>query len=112
MTARCDVVPLDELSRVDQPDLAINIHSFPECRNGVVEWWLQRVRELSIPWFFLVCTPTLGLTSRDDTGRKDFRQLIERSGFELVAYESKFESAPVLNEHGLYPADHHLFRRS
>jgi hypothetical protein len=112
VAGRCDVVPLDQLSRVEQPDLAINIHSFPECQNQVVEWWLHRVRDLSVPWLFIVCNPSFGLTSRDVTGRKDFRQLIERSGFELVAYESKFESAPILNEHGLYPADHYLFRRS
>ena len=110
VTSRCDVVPLDELSRVERPDLAINIHSFPECRNRVVEWWLQRVRDLSIPWLFVACNPCLGLTTHDKTGRKDFRQLIERCGFELVACESKFERAPVLNEYGLYPADHYLFR--
>src|SRR5262249_43366184 len=91
MTPQCNVVPLDELSRVDRADLAINIHSFPECRNGVVEWWLQRVRDLCIPWLFVASNRSLGLTSRDDTGRKDFRQLIERYGFKLATRESKFE---------------------
>jgi hypothetical protein len=111
MTSRCTVVPLDELSQVEKPNLAINIHSFPECRNRVVEWWLDRVCDMGVPWLFIVSTPSLGLTSRDDIGRKDFRHLIERSGFKLSAHESKFESAPILQSHGLYPADYYLFRR-
>jgi hypothetical protein len=112
VTDRCTVVPLDQLNRVETVDLAINIHSFPECRNRVVEWWLHQVREMRIPWLFIVTAPSLGLTSREDVGRKDFRQLIERSGFALSAYESKFQSAPILQVHGLYPADYYLFRRS
>lgn len=112
MTGLCTVVPLDQIGQMEQPDLAINIHSFPECRNRVVEWWLDRVRDMGIPWLFIVSTPSLGLTSRDEAGRKDFRQLIERSGFELWAYESKFEGAPILQPHGLYPADYYPFRRS
>jgi hypothetical protein len=78
----------------------------------VVEWWLQQIRQLNASLLFVVVNPSLGLTSHDDTGRKDFRKLIERFGYELIARESKFESAPILNGHGLYPADHYLFRRS
>ena len=112
VTDRCIVVPLDQLNRVESVDLAINIHSFPECRNRVVEWWLHQLRELGVPWLFIVSSPSLGLTSREDAGRKDFRHLIERSGFALSACEPKFESAPVLQVNGLYPADYYLFRRS
>jgi hypothetical protein len=39
--------------------------------------------------------------SREDAGRKDFRQFIERLGFALSAHEPKFESAPVLQVEGL-----------
>jgi hypothetical protein len=112
MTGRCRVVPLDQLDQIEAVDLAVNIHSFSECRNRVVEWWLHKVREMRVPWLFVVSGPSLGLTSREDAGRKDFRQLIERSGFALAAYEPKFESAPVLQLDGLYPADYYLFRRS
>jgi hypothetical protein len=115
MKDRCTVVPLDKLDelRSVKIDLAVNIHSFPECRIGVVDWWLQRLREMEIPWLFIATDPTLGLTSNEGRKpRKDFLQLIEKSGFNLVVKESKFESAPVLENCGLYPADYYLFSRS
>jgi putative sugar O-methyltransferase len=113
VTDRCTVVPLDKLNEVEPIDLAINIHSFAECRNRVVDWWLHQLCEMRIPWLFIATSPSLGLTSHENDGRrKDFRQLIERSGFVLSAYERKFESAPVLQDYGLYPADYYLFRRA
>jgi|SRR6185369_2686222 len=110
MTGQCEVVPLDELDRLKQVDIAINIHSFPECRSRVVDWWLHRLQEMSVPWLFLVSSTRLGLTTAEARGRKDFRHLIGESGFELSARESKFESAPVLQDHGLYPDEYYLFR--
>jgi putative sugar O-methyltransferase len=111
VTPQCEVVPLDELDQLKQADIAINIHSFAECRSRVVNWWLHRLREMSVPWLFLVSSTSLGLTTAEARGRTDFRHLIEKSGFELSARESKFESAPVLQDHGLYPDEYYLFRR-
>jgi hypothetical protein len=111
MTERCVVVPLDKFGEIPPVDLAINIHSFAECRSVVIDWWLQWLRELRVPWLFIATHPSLGLTAHEDHGRKDFRSLIERSGFVLVTRERKFESAPLLQVHGLYPADYYLFRR-
>jgi hypothetical protein len=111
-TDRCMVVPLDELSHVGPVDLALSIYCFTECRNRVVAWWLDRIRGMRVPWLFIESAPSLGLTSHEDHGRKDFRRLIERSGFTLVAHERKFESAPVLNTYGLYPSDYYLFQRA
>jgi hypothetical protein len=111
-TDRCTVVPIDELGHVGPVDLALSIFCFTECRNRVVEWWLDRVRDMCVPWLFIESASSLGLTSREDHGRKDFRRLIERSGFTLVAHERKFESAPVLQTYGLYPSDYYLFQRS
>jgi hypothetical protein len=50
-------------------------------------------------------------TTAEAQGRKDFRHLIGESGFEVSARESKFESAPVLQDHGWYPDEYYLFRR-
>jgi hypothetical protein len=111
MTERCTVVPLDRLNQVERVDLAVNIHSFAECRNRVVGWWLDQVREMRIPWLFIATTASLGLTSHEDRGRKDYREIIERAGFALAVHERKFESAPVLQDHGLYPADYYLFQK-
>jgi hypothetical protein len=111
MTPRCQAVPLDELGRVEGADLAINIHSFPECRVPVVEWWLRYLQELCVPWLFIVTGTNLGLTSRESRGRQDFRGLIEKCGFVLEAKECKFQRAAALEEHGLYPDEYYLFRR-
>jgi hypothetical protein len=114
MTERCAVVPLDMLDQLKPVsiDLAINIHSFPECRTTVIEWWLGRLREMKVPWLFIVAGSNFGLTSHEGRrGRKDFRPLIEASGFRLAIKERKFEDALVLQHYGLYPAEYFLFQR-
>ena len=112
MTERCAVVPLDQFESIKTVDLAINVHSFAECRVRVIEWWLQKLQELQIPWLFIATHPTLGLTSREERGRKNFRPIIEGAGYTLTANERKFECAPLLQENGLYPAEYFLFRRT
>jgi hypothetical protein len=116
VTDRCTVVPLDKLGELQPSEkisLAINIHSFPECRASVIEWWLQQLAEMQIPWLFIASSPHLGLTSHEGKGvRKDFQHVLDKTGFKLFAKESKFESAPVLQNTGLYPADYYLFKRS
>jgi SAM-dependent methyltransferase len=109
---RCVVVPLDELERVEAPELAVNIHSFAECKYSVVAWWIDRVRDLGVKSLFIAATPSLGLTAHVERGRKDYRELIEQAGFKLVAKEQKFGAAPMLQQQGLYPADYYLFQRS
>jgi putative sugar O-methyltransferase len=114
MTKRCEVVPLDKMDELNSVpfDLAVNIHSFPECRATVIAWWLERLREMQVPWLFIVTGSNLGLTSHEGHGvRKDFRPLIEASGFRLAVQEQKFESARVLQNYGLYPAEYFLFQR-
>jgi hypothetical protein len=116
MTDRCTVVPLDKLGELQPAEnigLAINIHSFPECRASVIEWWLHQLAEMRIPWLFIASSPHLGLTSHEGKGvRKDFQRALEKTGFRLFVKESKFESAPVLQNSGLYPADYYLFKHS
>jgi hypothetical protein len=115
VAARCMVVPLDELDelRSVKIDLAVNIHSFSECRNSVVGWWVQWLRETQVRWIFIASSPALGLTSHEGRGlRKDFLQLIEKTGFKLAVMENKFESARVLQTCGLYPADYYLFEKT
>jgi SAM-dependent methyltransferase len=114
MTERCAVVPLDMLDELNSVsiDLAVNAHSFPECRATVIQWWLDRLREMQVPWLFIVAGSNFGLTSHEGRGgRKDFLPLIEASGFRLAIREHKFENAPILQYCGLYPAEYFLFQR-
>lgn len=111
---RSVVLPLDELDRL-QPgaiDLAINIHSFAECRKSVVDWWLQWLCKLKVPRLFIVSACDLRLTTNEGMGvRKDFRRSLEDFGFRLKAKGKKYEHAPALQADGLYPAEYFLFER-
>jgi putative sugar O-methyltransferase len=43
-TTKALVIPLDEIAsrlRDDPVDLAVNIHSFPECQPQAIEWWVR-----------------------------------------------------------------------
>jgi hypothetical protein len=111
---RCTCVPLDELTRtpLQGVDLAINIHSFSECRSNVIEWWVAQLQEMAVPWLFIGVAASLGLTSREPDGRRrDFLPLIERAGYDVSTVVSKFAGSPTLQADGLYPTNYYLFRR-
>jgi hypothetical protein len=112
---RCTCVPLDEMTKTPLQgiDLAVNIHSFPECQSSVIAWWLERLRLMGVPWLLVGVATSLGLTSREHGGRRrDFLELIKQAGYRTHAAVSKFDSAPTLQKDGLYPTDYYLFRQS
>ncbi|RWQ61616.1 MAG: putative sugar O-methyltransferase [Mesorhizobium sp.] len=110
---RCAVVPLDKVTELRSIpiELAINVHSFTECRGRVVAWWLEELSAIKIPWLFI--ETDFGLTSRDGYGvRDDFREKIEESGYRLIVQQPKFAQSQILRDHGLYPSEFYLFRRT
>jgi putative sugar O-methyltransferase len=112
MSDRCAVVPLDALGELrSMPiELAVNVHSFTECRGCVVRWWVDQVRDMSIPWLFI--ETAFGLTSREGyAAREDFGEVIEQSGYRLVAQQPKFARSTVMQKQGLYPSEFFLFHR-
>jgi hypothetical protein len=112
---RCTCVPLDEITNIPlrRIDLAVNIHSFPECQSSVIAWWLDQLRLMGVPWLFVGVATSLGLTSRERDGRRhDFLGLVKQAGYRPHTVVSKFESAPTLQKDGLYPTDYYLFRQS
>lgn len=115
MADRVEVIPLDALDgfRPDKIDLAVNIHSFPECRLEAIAWWLKRLQDLAAEHLFIVVSSGLGPTSNEGGGtRKDFLPLIEEAGFRLVRQQAKFAESDTLQTAGLYPSDYYLFRRA
>ena len=81
-------VPLDQLGSELRPhsfDLAVNIHSFPECTHEAVAWWVQLISQLEIPSLLIVPNePAQLLTLEADGSRRDFRHLIEEAGYRLI----------------------------
>jgi SAM-dependent methyltransferase len=111
---RARVVPLDRVEADLQPggfDLAVNIHSFPECTYDAIAWWMEEIARLEIPWLLIVPNePTELLSLEPDGTRRDFAPLIETAGYRLAEREPVIASAAErellrLNDH------FHLFRR-
>jgi SAM-dependent methyltransferase len=107
------VVPLDRHDSLAAGsfDLAINIHSFPECTYAAVEWWMREIERLEIPQLLIVPNePTELLTLEADGARRDFMPLVERAGYRLTKREPVIAD-PAVREL-LRLEDHfHLFTR-
>ncbi|HWD73541.1 MAG TPA: putative sugar O-methyltransferase [Solirubrobacteraceae bacterium] len=84
-------VALDCLDRELTPgafELAVNIHSFPECTYEAVRWWVELISRLRIPHLLIVPNePGQLLTLEADGSRRDFLPLIEQAGYRPTAVE-------------------------
>jgi SAM-dependent methyltransferase len=79
-------LPLDEVDSLapGQFDLAINIHSFPECTFQAIAWWLELVARLEIPQLLIIPNEPGQLLSLEADGtRRDFGPLVEKAGYRL-----------------------------
>jgi SAM-dependent methyltransferase len=90
------VVSLDRLEQdlaAGSFDLAVNIHSFPECTFAAVEWWIELLRRLEVPRLLVVPNePDELLTLEPHGSRREFRPLIEGAGYRLA------HSEPVVDD--------------
>jgi hypothetical protein len=111
--ARAAVLPLDELeSRLAerQIDLAINIHSFSECRTSAIDWWLSLLARHRVRYLMIVPnTPrkTVGETLLTNDGH-DFGGIVTKHGYSLVAREPKYRD-PIVQQYAINPTHHYLF---
>jgi putative sugar O-methyltransferase len=107
-------VPLDELRRDVSPgafDLAVNVHSFPECTYEAVDWWIKLIARLGVPNLLIVPNePGQLLTLEPDGTRRDFRPLIEQAGYEPACVEPVIAD-PAVAELIRVNDEFHLFRR-
>jgi SAM-dependent methyltransferase len=108
------VVRLDRIHEDLQPgsfDLAVNIHSWPECTYAAVQWWVAELERLEVPNLLVIPNEPTELLSLEPDGRRlDFVPLLERAGYRLVKRE------PVVGDEavrGLLRLDDHfhLFER-
>ena len=103
------VVPLDVVDSTlrDHPvDLAINIHSFPECRKEAIEWWARLLNKHRVKHLMIVpnCYNDERLLTNDG---HDFLPILESYGYRTIVKEPKFLD-PVVQEYGPFPHWHHL----
>ena len=99
LAERARVVPLDEVPTALEPnhfDLAINIHSFSECTLEAVQWWIDQVVRLKIPYFLIIPNHPEQLLSNEGGGvRKDFRAYLEQAGYEQANSEVLIQDPAV-----------------
>lgn len=110
--AKAVVVPLDDIDRTlrENPiDLAINVHSFSECRPQAIEWWTRLLAKHRVKNVMVVPNAdaaSLGERLLTNDGY-DFLPLFERYGYRTVHKEPKFLD-PMVQKYGLHPTWHHL----
>ncbi|MBW2939735.1 putative sugar O-methyltransferase [Zhongshania aquimaris] len=111
----CKAVPLDDVDAGELTkysfDLAVNIHSFSECKLQAVQWWVDKVSALEIPYLFIVPNEEEGfLTNEGDGARKDYLQLIIDAGYSLKKSEFVFGDKAVRDIVGVFDS-FYLFER-
>lgn len=102
------IVPVDEIDDTlrDRPvDLAINIHSFSECRMQAIEWWARLLGKHRVK-HLMIAPNGEGQRLLTNDGH-DFLPLLERYGYRTVVKEPTFLD-PVVQEYGLLPTWYHL----
>lgn len=108
---RAQVIPLDEIDRkltAEPVDLAVNIHSFSECRLEAIDWWAKllakhRVKQLMVVPNDVTETPGQLLTNKDE----DYLPILQRHGYRLLLSEPKYAD-PVVQAYGIKPHWYHL----
>lgn len=109
---RAKVIPLDEIEntlRNKAVNIAVNIHSFSECRISDIDWWLSLLEKHGVKYLMIV--PNSGnhgggrLLTNDG---KDFGEVIEKHGYKLVTKDPKYRD-PVVQKYAINPTYHYLF---
>lgn len=101
------VVPLDEIEETlknRNVDIALNIHSFSECKISAIEWWLSLLAKYRVRYLMVVPNP-LELQTNDGI---DFSPIIKKHGYRLLAQEPKFRD-PIVQQYAINPTNHYLF---
>jgi hypothetical protein len=106
--------PLDEVDTLlarTPVDVAINVHSFSECRPEAVEWWVARLALHNVRHLFVVpnAGSSEGKVCQGPDG-KSIEPILERHGYRAIAREPRY-SDPFVQAHGLDPVWLHLFER-
>ncbi|GJL53518.1 MAG: hypothetical protein NPIRA02_06500 [Nitrospirales bacterium] len=109
---KVSVVPLDEIEDVLQHnsiDLAVNIHSFSECRTSAIEYWLSLLVRHAVRYLMVIPNgrgiPREPMVNKEG---QDMKAVIERYGYMLVAEEPQY-SDPIVQQYGMGPSTYYLF---
>lgn len=112
--SKARVIPLYDIEKTlaaETVELAVNIHSFSECRLEAIEWWLTLLERHHVKHLMIVPNTSdpegsgAALTTNDG---KDFQGIVETHGYKLVAKEPKY-SDPTVQEYATNATYFYLF---
>jgi hypothetical protein len=104
---RAEIAPIyeiEDLLRNRNVDIAVNIHSFSECRLSAIEWWLSILAKYNVKNFMVVPNPP-ELRTNDGV---DFGDMIEKHGYRMIARDPKYRD-PVVQQYAINPSNYYLF---
>jgi hypothetical protein len=109
---RARVVPLHRIESVleeQKVDLAVNIHSFSECRLEAIEWWVSLLARRAIRHVLVVPNRVKsdGKTMVTSAG-EDFSRIFYERGYELLAQEDKYPDE-LVRRYAVDPSTYFLF---
>jgi SAM-dependent methyltransferase len=109
---RAETVPLDEVEALfarTRIDLALNVHSFSECRFDAIEWWVERLARPRVRHLMVVPNEGRSEGARCETNDgRSFEPILARHGYRPVAREPRY-SDPAVQRDGIDPVWLHLF---
>jgi len=109
---RVRVVPLHESEGAlesQRVDLAVNIHSWSECKLGAIDWWVALLRRHGVRQLMVVPNRVSADETRMLTNlAEDFSAVLESHGYTLVARERKYTD-PLAQKYAVSPAVYFLW---
>jgi SAM-dependent methyltransferase len=110
-TDHVEVLPLTGLGDIQRGDfdIAANIHSWSECSNRAIDFWLDKLVEWDVPYLFVTPHDERWVCVNEDGSIGSFRNNILARGWQEIAAQPKYKTGVQ----GLYPeVNYHLFWRA
>jgi len=109
---KAKVIPIDEIEKhlgSHAVDLAVNIHSFPECRRSAIDWWISQLQRYKVKYLFIVPnTLNTGGERLQTNDGHNFADILSKHSYKLIAREPKYRD-PIVQQYAVCPTWHYLF---
>lgn len=109
---RATMLPLDEVEALlagTRIDLAVNVHSFSECRPEAIAWWVERLARAGVPKLMVVPNEYWSGGANCETNEGvAMAPIFACHGYRPLVREPRYAD-PKVQRHGLDPTWLHLF---
>ncbi len=110
---RAITVPFNEIESFlsnTKIDIAVNIHSFSECTQEFINWWLDLLQKNKIKYLMIVPHSSQFLTIEKHGIPNNFFNTIESYGYKLIKKQPIYHNSRITTRYGLLPnAEYYMF---